>query len=122
MRYKELMFVYDRINNDNIASPIKHVINKDSLQLCINKYSITEREGIGYVIIFECFDSYAKRVSAYSVFFDIATRKILMAEYVSHRDGNSYNRLSDWNAASFSAIKDLTDLYKDKSEANAKIK
>jgi hypothetical protein len=115
-----VMLVNKKINNDDIASPIKHTINKDSLQLFINKYSLAEKEGIGYVIIYECFDSNAKRVSAYSVFFDIATKKILLAEYVSHRDGNSYNRLSDWNPASFATIKSLTDLYVDKFEATTK--
>jgi hypothetical protein len=107
-----VMLLNKKINNDDIASPIKHTINKDSLQSFINKYSLTEKEGIGYVIIYECFDSKAKRVSAYSVFFDIATKKILLAEYVSHRDGNSYNRLSDWNPASFATIKSLTENYK----------
>ena len=118
--FNPTMIVNKKINNDDIASPIKHTINKDSLQLFINKYALTEKEGIGYVIIYECFDSYTKRVSAYSAFFDIATRKILIVEYVSHRDGNSYNRLSDWSPASFSAIKDLTDLYKEKYEASIK--
>lgn len=115
-----VMLLNKKINNDDIASPIKHTINKDSLQLFIDKYSITEKEGIGYVIIYECFDSNSKRVSAYSVFFDIATKKILLSEYVSHRDGNSYNRISDWNPASFETIKSLTNLYLDILEEKTK--
>ena len=114
--FNPTLLVNKKINNEDIVSPIKHSINKDSLQLFINKYLITEKEGIGYVIIFECFDSYSKSVSAYSVLFDIATKKILLTNYVNNRDGNSYNRISDWNSASFQAIKKLTDLYADKLE------
>ena len=110
-----------KINNEDIASPIKHDINKDSINSMIKKYVITEKKGIGYVIIFECFDNNTKRVSAYSVFFDIATKNVLLKQYASTRDGNSYNRISDWNVASIKTIKELTELTKNKinqSEVN----
>lgn len=114
------MLVNKKINNDDIATAVKHTISKDSIQSFINKYSISEKEGIGYVIIFECFDNSAKRVSAYSVFFDISTKNILTVDYVSDRDSNSFNRLSDWNAAAFVLVKKLTESYEEKEELNNK--
>jgi len=109
-----VMLVNKKINNDDIASPIKHTISTDSIQKMINKYPITEKRGIGYVIIYECFDSNLKRGSAYSVFFDIATKKVLIVDYVSIHDSNSFNRISDWNPVAFRTIKKLTDLYLDR--------
>ena len=105
-----------KIDNNNIASVIKHNISKDSLQFIINKYQIAENEGIGYVVIFECFDNNTNRVSAYSVFFDIATKKPLVIDYVSKHDSNSFNRISDWNPVAFTTIKKLTDTYLERKE------
>jgi hypothetical protein len=111
-----------KINNEDIASPVKHNIAKDSIQTFIDKYAIIDKEGIGYVIIYECFDNASKRVSAYSVFFDISTRKILVLEHVIVHDHNSFNKLLDWNAPAFSAIKRLTENYKFKEVLSSKTK
>ncbi len=100
-----------KILNEDIASPIKHSIDKVSLQPMIDKYSISQKDGIGFVIIFECFDNASKRVSGYSVFFNTSTKKIIAFDYASNHGNNSFNRLSDWNPVSFGAIKRLTDLY-----------
>lgn len=108
------MVILKKVNNDDIATASKHKIVKDSIPQMIKRYQLTDKSGIGYVIIFECFDSNEKRVSAYSVFFDIATKQPLLIEYVSKHDSNSFNRISDWNPAAFVTINKLTDLYIDK--------
>jgi hypothetical protein len=106
-----------KITNDGISSAFIHKICKDSLQSFINRYSITEKEGIGYVIIYECFDKGTKSASAYSVFFDIASRKILMTDYVSRYDSNSFNRIRDWEPLSIKVINLLLEKYSDRIEA-----
>lgn len=111
-----------KVNNEDIASPVKHTISKDSIQTFIDKYAASEKEGIGYVIIFECFDNASKRVSAYSVFFDVSTRKILVLDYITVHDHNSFNKLLDWNAPAISAVKRLTENYKSKEAINSKSK
>lgn len=99
------------IDNDLIVAASPSTISKDSLQGMVNMYRMPEQSGIGCVFIFECFNNSAKTVSAYEVFFDIATKKVLWSQYVSKRDGNSYNRMSDWSATSFMALKELTNGY-----------
>ncbi len=106
-----------KITNDGISSAFIHKISKDTLQSFINRYSITEKEGIGYVIIYECFDKETKSASAYSVFFDIATKKILLTDYVSKYDNNGFNRIRDWEPLSFKVIYLLSEKYLDRVEA-----
>lgn len=100
-----------RIDNDEIVSVIRHEIHKDSIDGMVKRYPITEKEGIGYVIIMECFNNEEKRVSAYGVFFDIASRKILRKDYLNHKDPNSYNRLSDWTHTSIETVRGLLKRY-----------
>lgn len=105
-----------KIDNEDLSAAMKHTIDKDSIQSFINRYQISEKEGIGYVIIYECFDNSAKKVSAYSAFFDISTKKILMLEYAVKHDHNSFNKILDWNAPAFAVIKELTEKYLSKGE------
>ncbi len=114
--YSPTIVVNKGINSEAISAFAKHTINKDSIQSFVNRYQIVEKEGIGYVIIFECFDNASKSVSAYQVFFDVNTKKIITIDYNVSKDGNSYNRISDWNAAAFLALKRLADIYKDKQD------
>lgn len=109
-----------KINNDDIVVPVNLTLSKDSLQSMIDKYSSSIKQGIGYVIIFECFDNSSKTVSAYSIYFDITTREILMTEHITHRDSNNYNRLSDWNSAAIQVVKALADTFRNKLETNKK--
>lgn len=113
--------VNKKIKNEDIVTPIKHIINKDSLQSLVNRYIIIEKSGIGQVVFFECFDDNSKTVSAYSVFFDISTRKILHVLYSSKYDKNSFNRLSDWNTPSIMVIKELSELLLNKVNEDVSI-
>ena len=99
------------IHNENIVTAGEHHISKDSLQIMVNKYVIPEQSGIGCVFIFECFNSYTKTASAYFVFFDNPSKRILWSDYASKHDSNSYNRMRDWNAAAFMVLKQLTNRF-----------
>ena len=61
------------------------------------------------MVIYECFDEATERVSAYSVYFDIATKKILLIDYAVKHDNNSFNRLTDWNNPAFGVVKLLAE-------------
>lgn len=106
-----VMALNKRIDNDEIPAVMRHDIPKDSIPFRISRYAIAEKEGIGFVIIMECFDNDDKRVSAYGVFFDISSRKILRMDYLNHRDRNSYNRLSDWTHTTFETVHGLLKRY-----------
>lgn len=105
-----------KLKSEDLGTPTKHSISKDSIQSYINEYNLREKEGIGFVINFECFDNAKKTVSAYYTFFDIATKKVLMTDYISSRDGNSYNRVSDWGTAVIINIKNYLPVYNDKKK------
>ncbi len=100
-----------KLKSEDLGVATKHTISKDSIQSFIDKYEVKEKEGIGFVVIVECFDNDAKRTSAYFTFFDIATKKILMSDYISSRDGNSYNRVADWGTALILAFKKYLKVY-----------
>ena len=46
-----------------------------------SNYQVKQQEGIGFVVIVECFEKVTKTSSAYFTFFDIATKKIIMSTY-----------------------------------------
>ena len=62
----------EQTNNDRIAFANPQNIPLDALAAIASTYQLSEKEGIGYTIIFECFDREAKTVSAYMVFFRTA--------------------------------------------------
>ena len=105
-----------KLNSNDLGAATKHSISKDSIQSFIYDYKLTEKEGIGFVVIIECFDNASKRTSGYFTFFDIATKQVLISDYISSRDGNSYNHVSDWGAALVIAFKKYLKVYKDNSK------
>jgi len=104
------------LNSENLGWVTPYTISKDSIQSYIDEYQITEKQGVGFVVIVECFDNASKRASGYFTFFDIATKQFLMADYVSSRDKNSYNRVIDWGIALELAFKKYSTVYKDKKK------
>ncbi len=109
-----------RLNSDNLGSKKKNILSKDSIQNCINNYSISEKEGLGFVIIYECYDNYSETVSAYYTFFDIATKIVLHCDYFASKDSKSYNRVKDWGAATVIAIKKYVKIYQKNLDTNKK--
>jgi len=99
------------LRSDDLTTIGKYTLDKDSIQSMINKYQLSETSGIGFVITLECFDNTTKRTSAYFTFFDIATKKIIVSDYVSSHSGNSYNRVSDWGEAVVIAVKRYIPVY-----------
>jgi len=112
--FEPTLNINKKLNSEDLVTPATYTFMKDSLQSFINAYSITEKEGIGFVINIECFDNAHKKVFAYYTFFDIATKKILMTDYISSWNGNSYNRVLDWGDALVVNIKKYLSVYKDK--------
>jgi len=106
-----------KLNNDELGAMSRSFLSKDSIQDYINKYKIQEKEGIGFVIIFECFDIQTKTVSAYYTFFDIASKKVLLSDYFISRDGNRYNYVRDWANAVIIALNKYLKEYRAKCEA-----
>jgi hypothetical protein len=110
----------DAIVNGRIATMDPYTFPADSLNSFISGYQLNAKEGIGYSIIFESFNKADKTASAYLVFFDIATKKVLYSEYERSLNRNSYNYINDWKPAAFEAVKHLFGKYGDKRKAYQK--
>lgn len=106
-----------KLKSEDLITLTKHNISKDSIQTFIDSYNIKEKEGIGFVVIVECFDKNHKTVSGYCTFFDIATRKLLMSDYFSSKNSDNYNRVKDWGSALNIALrKYMWDYYRKQNE------
>ena len=116
INYNSTLILNKKIVNEDIISPVKYTIEKDSIQNMINKYSNSKQSEIGMVIVFECFDDNTKSVTAYSVYFDSFTKKILKYDYINHFEEKSYNNFKDWKEASLNTIKELSNKYTAKRE------
>jgi len=99
-----------KINNGKIVTNYCQKLLVDSLTAMIKKYELPDKEGIGSVIIFECFNREEKTETAHMVFFDIVTRTILYSKDIESRDGNGYNYMGDWKKAALKTIPRLLDL------------
>ncbi len=78
------------LDNKKMVSPIKYSIPPDSIQGIINNYKLNEKEGVGFVVIVECFEKKKESASAYFTFFDIATKKILMSDRINNKKGTGH--------------------------------
>ena len=85
-----------KIVPETLVTVKKHYIRYDSLQSFINTYDLKEAEGIGLVMIVECFDKNTNRTSGYFTFFDIATKKILLADYIDQKEADGYGLKNFW--------------------------
>lgn len=101
-----------KLNNDELGTFKRFTFPKDSIQSYVNKYDIQEKDGIGFVIIYECFDKESKTISAYYTFFDIATKEVLLCDYFVSRDKNGYNYVRDWCNAMIIAMKKYSKEYR----------
>lgn len=88
--------IIQNLVEDNLVSITKNTLPPDSIQNIINKYEINENEGIGFVVIIECFNKSNKTASAYFTFFDIATKKILMSDLYGVDKADGYGMSNYW--------------------------
>ncbi|UII20138.1 hypothetical protein [Fulvivirga ligni] len=84
------------LDKDNLVVDSKHVLPRDSVQAIVQCYDLKQEEGLGFVIIAECFNKHTKHPSAYFVWFDIDTREILNANYMSSKEADGYGMVNYW--------------------------
>lgn len=84
------------INEDGLVVVVKHTIPLDSIQSIVSRYAVKEKEGVGFVVIVECFEKVKEKASAYFTFFDIATKKVLMSDYYVANDADGYGMVNHW--------------------------
>jgi hypothetical protein len=87
------------INGEDLVVLKKQNIDKSAIQGILNNYSLNEKEGIGFVVLIECFEKQNKTASAYFVFFDIKTKKILMSDYYFRNEADGYGLGNYWGQA-----------------------
>ncbi len=102
------------LRSSELVSTARTIISKDSIQSYLSNYNFREKDGLGFVVIFENFEKESKSISGYFVFFDIATKKVIKADYFNSFDRNGYNRVNDWAIATVIAMKKYSKLYKKK--------
>lgn len=88
--------VMKNLKDDELISLLKNVIPPDSIQNIINRFQFKEKEGIGFLIIVECFEKRTKTSSAYFTFFDIATKKIIMSNNYATSFASGIGLTSFW--------------------------
>ena len=82
------------LKNDDLISITKNIISPDSIQKIVDDYQVKQKEGIGFLIIVECFEKLTKNSTAYFTFFDIATKKVIMSNYYgsAHASGSGLTK------------------------------
>ena len=71
-------------------------LTKDSIQKIISLYNISEKDGTGFVILFEFLSKERKSVSGYGCLFDIKSRRIINLMHHESYDSNGYNSFRDY--------------------------
>lgn len=87
----------NELKSDRLITDLNNSIDPIEIQEIISNYETAQVSGIGFTIIYECFNNEAKTVSGYYTFFDIESKEVLWMEYVNSYDGNSYNKVIDWS-------------------------
>jgi len=96
-----------KVNGKEIAVYTKNTILLDSIQQMVNKYQLKEKDGIGLVVIVESFDKNTVKTSVYFTFFDIATKKVLVADYFVGKEADGYGLTAYWGTS----LKGITGNY-----------
>lgn len=96
----------------------KRRIPKDSLENIIKNYAITETERLGFVVILETFERNIKRVYGWFTFFDIATRKVVLADYFNSKEADGYGLTTYWGIGGTTQMH-VADVFKPKPKALA---
>lgn len=84
------------LSDSDHITPVKTSIPPDSIQTILNNYQVKQKEGIGFTVIVNCFNKETETSSAYFVFFDIATKKVLMSNYYRTNHANGIGLTKHW--------------------------
>ncbi len=105
LKTKKVVFDFDHttevmknLKDDDLISITKNVIHPDSIQNIVNSFQFKQKEGIGFLIVVECFEKQTKTSSAYFTFFDIATKKIIMSNNYATSHAAGTGLTSYWGA------------------------
>lgn len=71
-------------------------LTKDSIQKIIQNYKIADKDGTGFVILFEFLSKERKSVTGYGCLFDIKSRAIIKLMQHESFDSNGYNSFRDY--------------------------
>lgn len=99
-----------KINNGKIAAFETRKLGMDSLSAMVKRYELSEKEGIGYTVVFACFDRAEETITAHMVFFNIANREIVWVKSLESKDKNGYNYMGDWKKASIVCMERMMDV------------
>ena len=110
-----------KLNEDDLVTAMKQDLPADSIQNMISNYRTKETEGIGFVVILECFEKNKKRCTAYFTFFDIATKKVIMSDYFGANEGDGHGLSNYWGVGLNATFgKYCSDIYRKKLKASLK--
>lgn len=77
---------------NNVATIFGVNLNPDTIQVLVDNYMIEESEGVGFVIIPECFDKHKESASCWFVLFDVDKRQIIYKARTIVEDRGFYGR------------------------------
>lgn len=69
---------------------------KDSVQNWVRRYEFKEKDGIGYLIFIDCFHKAEKNSALTFVFFDIASKQILLYDKYDKSEADGYGLPHYW--------------------------
>ena len=107
------------LKNEDLVSILKGSLSPDSIQNIISRYELKQKEGIGFVLIVECFEKTNETSTVYFTFFDIATRKVLISDYFGYNQPSENGLTRYWgNGLATTFYRYLDKVYgkKDKSK------
>lgn len=75
----------------------KYNVSKKQIPPLIRRLQLESKEGIGLLVVVEFFEKKTEKSSAFIVFFDIATRNILMCDYFWSSHANGFGMTNHWS-------------------------
>lgn len=97
--------VKDNITNDD------YTLSEDEVKKGVAKYSLKSKEGVGMVYVVESLNKLAEKMTAYAVFIDLPTKKILKIEKIEGK-AQGFGFRNYWAGAVAKANSNLGARYK----------
>lgn len=83
-------------DSTKIMSNKQEFLQKDSVQKWLKQYNFKEQDGIGYLIFVDCFYKPQKNSALTFVFFDIASKQILLYDKLDKDEADGYGLPHYW--------------------------